>query len=267
MYLNYWGLDSLPFENIPDPNFFFGSTRHMEALARLKYTILAKRGAAMLTGDVGCGKTTVCGVLVEELKKENHRVAFIENPSLSPLELIQEILHHLGMKNPPGRKRELLQAFHAQLLDAVNKGQEMVVIIDESQVISPISIFEELRLLLNFRIDNRHSMTLILVGQPELRSIIKGLEQLQQRIAVRYHITPLNHDETQKYINYRLERAGVAEKLFSDGAMHLVYQYSKGIPRNINNCCDMSLLVSANKKLDSIDEKIVQKLIEELEGA
>jgi general secretion pathway protein A len=267
LYLKFWGLESQPFENVPDPRFFFSSVHHAEALARMKYAFSARRGAAMLTGEVGCGKTTICRVLANDLKKENHKVALIENPSMDATELIQEILSRFGVTRLPDQKRELLNVMHSQLLEGVRKRQETVVIIDEAQVITPISVFEELRLLLNFNLEDRYIMTLILVGQPELRDIVADLKQLNQRIAVKYHIDALDFKETVKYIVYRLERVGATGSVFTEEALRLVYQFSEGIPRNINNCCDMALLVAANKKLSHIDESIVKELIQELEKA
>ncbi len=264
MYLKYWRLKYLPFQNAADPRFFYGSHHHLEALARLRYAFFARRGAAMLTGDIGCGKTTICRIFSEELRKDNHRVALIENPSMGHVELIQEILSRLDVLNPPNNKRELLNVMHNQILDGARKKQETVIIIDEAQVIEPISTFEELRLLLNFRLEDRHVMTLILVGQPELRDIIKGLEQLRQRVAVRYHIPPLDYEETEKYIKFRQEKAGADKGLFTEGAIRLIYEYSKGIPRNINNCCDLGLLVAANSSRDSVDEDVIKKLIADL---
>jgi len=147
----------------------------------------------------------------------------------------------------------------------MNNNKDTVIIIDEAQAINNLTAFEELRLLLNFQLNNRFLLTLILIGQPELREKINELKQLKQRLAIKYHLNPLNEQETEKYIIHRLEVAEATREIFTTNAMHLTWERSDGIPRVINNICDMSLLVGFTKKLNKIDRDLIEEVAGDLE--
>ena len=169
MYEEYWRLTEPPFENTPDPRFLFLSKQHEEGLTRLLYVVKGRKGAGMMTGVFGCGKTLLIRALIRELQKSGHGVAYITNPRLDPLEILRMILHTLGVANPPLHKREVLYQHQDILSNNIRDGRETVVIIDEAHVIKDAEVFEEIRLLLNFQMEEKFLITLLLIGQPELR--------------------------------------------------------------------------------------------------
>lgn len=265
MYEKYWGLKEKPFENSPDPRFIYFSHEHLEAISRLTYAVEERKGAALLTGDYGCGKTVMSRLLFERLPSDKHEIGLVTNPMLSPIALLREICFQLGIKNTAKyNKTQLLTNLNEHLYENLNNEHETVVIIDEAQTIKNPLAFEELRLLLNFQLNERFLMTLILIGQPELRETLDKLKQLKQRLAVRYHLNPLNKKETGRYIAHRLEIAGLENKIFTDKSVDLVWEGSGGIPRMINTISDMCLLLGYNKKLKRINEEIVKDVVSDL---
>ena len=259
MYTDYWGLNELPFENVPDPRFFFPSAEHQEALLRLFYAANNRKGAAMLTGDVGCGKTIVSRTLIQDLPPDRYEVGLVANPSLSPVDFLREILYQLGRESTSESKLDLLHALNDQMVKNLNSGRETVVIIDEAQAIEDPDTLEELRLLLNFQLNDRFLLTLLLVGQPELRERISRIKQLDQRIAIKFHLGPLKQDEIRSYVQSRLDKAGLKRQIFWDDALGIIARASKGIPREINNICDICLLLGFGSKVEQIDANLVQK--------
>jgi len=266
MYQEYWQLKEPPFENVPDPKFIYFSAEHEEALTRLLYAIKARKGAAMLTGDVGAGKTTLSRVLIQSLPVQKYEVAVITNPDLSPLEFLKEILHQLGIDEDLESKVDILHRLNEELFKNVRAEKDTVIVIDEAQAIQDFLVLEEIRLLLNFQLNERFLITLIIIGQPELKEITTLLPQLDQRIAIRYHLGPLSFEDTVQYIEFRLKIAGSTRKIFTDGALEKIYEYSKGIPRKINNICDLSLLVGFSARAKEIDSQIVTRLIDDIGG-
>lgn len=200
MYENYWGLKEKPFENTPDPRFIYYSQQHKEAIARMLYVVREHKGAALLTGEYGSGKTLLSRVLWHELQQENKfQSVFILNPRLSGLEFIQEIVHQLGGRDVPPNKIELFHTLHKMLYANYNLGKHSVIVIDEAQAIEDRNIFEEVRLLLNFQLDNAFLLTIILLGQPELKYSVMSLPQFMQRMAVRYHLKAFDEQESKEY--------------------------------------------------------------------
>lgn len=263
MYRVHWELKELPFENVPDPRFFYASDKHQEALMRLLYAVHSRKGAAMLTGGVGCGKTVLSRILFSHLSETKYDVGLVTNPSLEPIELLREILYQLGI-DPPERDRiGLLHALNEGLLNTMQQGKDTILIVDEAQAISEDATFEELRLLLNFQMNDRFLLTLILMGQPELKERVVANAQLDQRIGIRYHLQHLDMAETRQYMEFRLQRAGLKEgrKIFAPATYPLIYQHSQGIPRNINNICDMSLLSGYSLQLREIGPDLIEKVV------
>jgi len=260
MYLEYWGLEKYPFENVPDPEFMYYSQEHEEALVRLVYAAKRRKGAALLTGEVGCGKTVLSKVFIQQLPDDEYDIGLIINPALEPVDLLKEILYQLGLNNNTNSKADFLDILNERMLENMRQDKTTLLIIDEAQLISK-ETFEEVRLLLNFQLNDRFLLTLILIGQPELRNIIKDIKQLDQRIGIRYHLNPLNSEEVVKYITFRLEKAGLTKNIFTSQAMDDVYNYSQGIPRKINNVCDMSLLIGFSAKAEAIDSGIVSEAV------
>jgi len=260
MYLEYWGYNKFPFENVPDPDFFYLSKSHEEALTRLIYAAEMRKGGAMLSGEIGCGKTTLSKVYVKELSQEKYDIGLIINPNLEPKEFLQEILYQFDINDVPDTKVKCLRVLNDKMLENMKMNKDTLLIVDEAQLLTE-SAFEEIRLLLNFQLNNRFLMTIVLLGQPDLRSKVKSIEQLDQRIAIKYHLIPFSLDETFEYIIFRQRKAGKKENVFSNEAVEKIYEHSDGVPRKINNLCDLSLLIgfSANEK--NIEPRIVENII------
>jgi type II secretory pathway predicted ATPase ExeA len=262
MYEEYWGLKEKPFRNTPDPRFLYRSLGHREALARLVYSIEEQMGAAMLTGDYGSGKTIIAQALLDELAKDKYRVALITNPKLTYVELLMAIITSLGVKNLPQKKSEvltnlLLDTLNEILVNNVKNGKETVVIIDEAHIIDDVQTFDELRLLLNFQLRDRFLLTLLLLGQPELKDKVDQVRQFEQRVGIRYHLGALSREDAEKYIIHRLEVAGRTKPTFTNESVELIHDRSGGLPRTINRICDLGLLAGFIKSVDMVDGEII----------
>ncbi len=266
MYESYWELNAKPFENTPDPRFLYYSPQHEEALVRLIYAVRERKGAAMLTGDYGCGKTLISRALLAELESERYKSAVITHPHLPATEFLKEILFQLGEKTTRTKKSDVLHNLHDLLYANMQAGADTIIIVDEAQVISRTDLFEELRLLLNFQLNERFLLTLIFMGQPELREKLAKLPQLEQRLGIRYHLGPLPESEMALYIKHRLAVAGCEREIFTAEGVAEVFRYSGGTPREVNNICDMALLVGFGKKLERIDETVVAEIRRDLQG-
>jgi type II secretory pathway predicted ATPase ExeA len=267
MYEAYWGLNEKPFENTADPRFLYYSKQHEEAFTRLIYAIQEEKGAAVLSGVFGCGKTVVAQAVLSALSKGKYETAFVINPQLSAVELLREILYDLGLKdNLPVQKTDILHSLDETLHHNVDDGKQTIVIIEEAHLIEDRMIFEELRLLLNFQYKNRFLLTLILLGQPELREKINNIKQLAQRIAIKYYLSGLSETEILAYMQHRLEVAGATKKIFDDGAIKIIYEQSGGIPRRINQICDMALLTGFGSKAEIVNKEIVMEVVKDIES-
>ena len=266
MYRAYWGLQEKPFENTPDPRFLYYSPKHEEGLSRLNYAIGERKGAALLTGEFGSGKTVLSRALEELLDNTKYKMVFITNSQLPAFDFLVGIAKQLGQEKIPDRKIDLLDQINEMLRRNMAIGKDTIVVIDEAQLIESREVFEEIRLLLNFQLNDRFLMTLILLGQPELRERVNTIPQLKQRMAVRYHLDALSEEETKQYILHRLKVAGRDQPAFRDEAVHLVYEHTKGLPREINTIGDMSLFSGFAKKATLIDEAIVRDVIKDYEG-
>jgi len=262
MYKKYWRLTKKPFENTPDPDFFYHSSQHEEAFARLLYAIRERKGAAVLTGVFGCGKTVLGQALLRELSEDRYKIAFINYPLLSHMEFLLAVAKSLGSHDLPTKKTEVLtnlvlENLNNVLINNVRDGKDSVIIVDEAHIIEDPQILESLRLLLNFQLPNRFLLTLLLFGQPELREKIELNKQFEQRIAIKYHLTNLDLEDTFGYIAHRLRVAGRDEPIFTKEAVESIYEHTGGIPRRINRLCDICLLSGFAKNLNQIDESTV----------
>jgi general secretion pathway protein A len=267
LYLQYYNLREEPFSITPDPRFLFFSAKHQEAFNHLLFGIHERKGFIELTGEVGAGKTTICRKLLDELGPR-YKTALILNPCLTSYQLLKSIVLEFGLK-PRGIDRvAYLQALNEFVLKEVNKGNNVVLVIDEAQDLSD-ELLEQVRLLSNLETDQKKLMQIVLMGQPELRKKLlqPELRQLRQRITVRYHLRPLDLTETAGYINHRLALAGAnGTPRFDDGAIKVVYEYSEGIPRLINAVCDKTLLAGFVQQTGLMTRKLVDLAIEELQG-
>ena len=247
MYTTFFGLKEKPFKLVPDPTFLYLGPSHEDALAHLQYAISQGEGFMVITGEVGTGKTTLCRVFLEELS-ENTRAAFIFNPKLDAIQLLQSINSEFGLSAEADTLRQLMDDLNAFLLENKSLGRNAVLLIDEAQNLSA-DVLEQIRLLSNLETTREKLLQIILVGQPELRTLLEShdLRQLSQRISLRYNLSPLTRAQTGAYIEHRL---GVAAKKpfmpFSSGAVDVIYRHASGIPRLINIACDRAFLKAFN---------------------
>ena len=274
MYEKYWNLREKPFQNTPDPRFLYLSGQHEDALMKLSYAVAQRLGCGMLSGVFGCGKTLLGRVILNELGTSRYACAFINNPQVSePAELFRAIVRSLNPQALPDRKSDLLldpmiEKLQTILVDNARDSKETIVVIDEAHAIEDPRIFEQMRLLLNFQLEDRFLLTLLMIGQPELRTKVENIKPLDQRVAVRCHIGPLSEEEVSKYISHRLKVGGyqapsVESAIFTRDAINAIFQNSGGIPRRINNVCDLSLMTGFARKAERIDAELIKQVIKD----
>lgn len=266
MYEQYWQLTERPFENTPDPRFTYYSQQHEEVLARMLYAVRSRKGCALFTGEYGCGKTLLSRVLWNELQKDHlYQTISILNPRLSGIKLLQEIFYQLSNGAMPRTKIDLFHLLYKILYENHTKNKHTVIVVDEAQSIRKKEIFEELRLLLNFQLNNAFLLTIIMLGSSELKASIAQVPQFVQRMAVRYHLRPLSCDETREYIRHRVKIAGVTRDIFDDNALEDIYKCTNGVPRRINTTCDLALLIGFGSGLKVIDRDTIAKVMADME--
>ena len=270
MYENYYNLAHPPFHNTPNPRFFFETEQHKEALAKLEYTVRNRRGFALITGEIGAGKTTLTRTLIRRLGGDA-RVALVNNTRVSSHQLLKLIAAELGLDFAPNAdKAFMLNLIRNFVHDQHSVGRAVVIIIDEGQCLN-IDEFEEIRLLTNLENETDKLVQLLILGQPELRATLKHprLAPLIQRIVMYMHLNPMSFDETTRYIAFRLVRAGKGggerpNVDFSRESLKMIYEYSKGVPRLINLVCDNALLVGFSGETNLIDSSIVGRAISQM---
>jgi general secretion pathway protein A len=268
MYNHYFQLTHTPFSIAPDPRYLFMSERHREALAHLLYGIGSGGGFVLLTGEIGAGKTTVCRCFIEQVP-ENCRLAYIFNPRLTAQELLQTVCDELHIEVAPGAGaagvKGYVDAINRYLLASHAQGLNNVLVIDEAQNLSS-DVLEQLRLLTNLETSERKLLQIILIGQPELRTMLARpeLEQLAQRVIARYHLGPLLEAETGAYIAHRLAVAGAVGTPFPPALTPLVHRLSHGVPRRINLLCDRALLGAYVENSPQVTRGIVRKAAQEV---
>ncbi len=265
MYAEFFGLKQDPFSIAPDPRYLFMSERHREALAHLLYGIRGGGGFVLLSGEIGAGKTTICRCFLEQIP-ERCRVAYIFNPKLTVGDLLKTIchefnieVHHEGIG--PATIKDYLDPLNEYLLKSHANGERNVLIIDEAQNLTP-HVLEQLRLLTNLETSERKLLQIILIGQPELRTVLARpeLEQLAQRVIARFHLGALNESETLQYIQHRMQVAGLRGPLpFSSQAIQRIHEIARGVPRRINLLCDRALLGAYATHQPRVDRAVVDK--------
>lgn len=292
MYEKFYGLREPAFNLTPDPSFLYLNKRSREALDQILYGIERREGFAVIVGDVGTGKTTLCWALLEKLAKKNICTALIQNPMLSELDILKSILQDLGIRPEQSQNflnfqgdGELQDVFDADWMQGMNKKQLLdrlnmflatraqenvftVLIVDEAQNI-PVTLLEQLRLLSNLETAKKKLLQIIFVGQLELDSKLKSssMRQLNQRISVRFATKPLSRTDTELYIRHRIAVAGGAPRLrFGSRAFRAIWRYSKGYPRMINLICDRALLGGYSQRSGVITPRLVKRAALSLQG-
>jgi general secretion pathway protein A len=245
MYERYFNLKDQPFRLTPDPAYLFLGTKHREGFAHLLFAMREGSGFVAVTGEVGTGKTTLVRALLSETRNDNIAVSYIFNPVLSPTELLQTLNAEFGLPSRTTSKKQLTDTLNRFLLAQKADGGRAVVIVDEAQNLDR-EVLEQLRLLSNLETETEKLMQIILLGQPELREVLDrpDLRQLSQRVAIRWHLDPLDRQETHKYVRHRLRVAGGDESTFEPKAIDVLYDHSAGIPRLINIIAHRALLVA-----------------------
>ncbi|GAW96881.1 MULTISPECIES: AAA family ATPase [Colwellia] len=268
MYRNFFSLSELPFSISPDPKYLFMSDRHREALAHLTYGLGEVGGFALLTGEVGTGKTTISRCLMEQLP-QNTQAAFILNPTLSCQELLATICDEFKIRyrKTDASLKSLTDKIAEKLLKNHQNDINTLLIIDEAQHLQP-QVLEQLRLLTNLETNTKKLLQVILIGQPELQQLLqrRDLRQLAQRITARYHLMPLTKPELDQYIVHRLTVADCARALFDKGALNKIHQLSQGVPRLINLLCHSALMLAYNQNDSVVNKKTVVAAAEQALG-
>lgn len=265
MYTDFFGLSDKPFELLPNPRFLYLSKCHRKALSYLQYGIQERAGFTLLTGEVGSGKTTLIRDIINKISAEM-TLAMVFNTRVDGRQLISMINDDFGLEVEGKDKVELLKDLNDFLLYECGQSRRPIIIVDEAQNLSEETL-EELRLLSNLESDELKMVQIVLVGQPELKSIIArpSLRQLRQRISVSCHLSPLNQTETQEYIFHRLNTVGGAGKIqFAEGVFETIFHHSSGVPRLINLLCDFVLLSAFVEESHEINLQMVQDAISEL---
>ena len=262
MYNKFYGFKESPFNLTPNSRFFFASHKHTEALDSLIYAIDQRKGFVVITGEIGSGKTTVCRTLLNKLDRHT-QIALITNTHLSSKDLLMTILEEFEIDFVPGSKSKLLSQLNAYLIEQLERNNNVVLIVDEAQNLKP-SVLEEIRMLSNLETETEKLIQIILLGQPELKQklALNSLEQLRQRVSVYFHLSPLDEADTKQYIRYRTKVASESDReYFTEEALSAIYQFSKGIPRLVNQACDNSLLSGYVEEAAVIDEQIIKDVV------
>lgn len=264
MYNDFYSMRERPFSKTPDPRFLYLSGGHKEALARLQY-VAEEREIALLTGDIGCGKTTLSRALMDSLG-DDYRFCFIVNPRLSAVEFLRTIARSLSPTAPANDKESLLNQIADTLFMLHSEGVSPVLIVDEAQLVPDKEIFDEIRLLTNLQLDDINLLTVILMGQPELRVMLANpeYEPLRQRITMQFHLAPLKMEDVQDYLDCRMQVAGGMAGLFSPDAVQRIYELSAGVPRRINLLATNAILEGYGRDEAMIDSVIVDAVASEL---
>jgi len=261
MYEDFYGLKEKPFSIQPDPDFLFFSVRHSMAYAMLEYGVQNRAAFSVICGDIGCGKTTIVRHLLNNLD-EQLTIGIVYNTHKNIDDLLGWIMMSFNQPYDGKSNLALFDDFQQYLIERYSAGERVVLIIDEAQNLTPAAL-ESLRMLSNINADKDQLLQIILVGQPQLRDLLRKpeLEQFYQRISVDFFIPPLQSFEVEKYIQHRLHVAGRSERLFTPGATGLIAEHTKGIPRSINIICDTCLVYGFSTSTEKLDINIVRDVI------
>jgi general secretion pathway protein A len=261
MYENYFGFADLPFRVTPEPHYFYSNPIYQEALATLRYGIEGRKGFIVITGEVGTGKTTLMKLFMQSVN-DNIHIAYIFNPNFSFTELLRFILRDFGVSHTADDKFTLMQQLNGYLIEQLNRDHIVALLLDEAQNLSD-GVLEELRLFSNVETDRHKLIQIVLIGQPELEQRLEQAElrQLKQRVAVRCCLDPLRTHEIERYISFRIKKAGYdGEELFDRNAIERIALYSTGIPRLINVICDNALRIAYDLSARKVSDEMIEQV-------
>lgn len=263
MYESFFGLTQKPFSIIPDPEFIYWAGGHSMAFTMLEYGVMNHAGFTVITGAIGSGKSTLIRHLLDKLP-DNVNVGLINNTHVDRGQLLHWLLAALEIEFEGQSYVSLYKRFEKYLIEQNELGKRTVIIIDEAQNLD-VRTLEELRMMSNINAGKRDLLQIILVGQPELKSLLsrKELFQLAQRVSSDFHLNPLNREETASYIHHRLAIAGAKRPLFNEAATNRVHEVAHGTPRTINILCDMALLYGFAIEAQTITAEIVQSVVDD----
>lgn len=268
MYTDFFGLKRRPFELTPDPRFLFRTPLHNEALASIYYSIKWKKGFAVLTGEVGTGKTLLLNCVLSLLTAQEFASAYVFNPRMDGTEFLQFVMMDFGIQCGAS-KAQNLQILNKFLISVREQRRTAVLIVDEAQHLSE-EVLEEIRLLTNLESIDEKLLQIVLAGQPELDDKLDfvNLRQLKQRVAIRCRLEPLSLDATADYILRRLEQAGCsaarARAIFGPDATDAIHRYSNGIPRLVNVICDNALIAAYGRGIREIAAASIKEIAADL---
>jgi type II secretory pathway predicted ATPase ExeA len=265
MYEAFYGLRDKPFRKTPDPRYLFLNENYEEALERLAFAV-EEVELALLTGEVGCGKTLLTRALIDRLG-DRYEVGMILNPRLSPRQFLRTVARELGVAEPSFQTSDLLDQIHARLLELDEMGRPALLVVDEAHLIPGKPTFEEIRLLTNFQLDDRNLIAIVLVGQPELRERLehRAYRALTQRIGAEFHLTPLSADDAVAYVRHRLSVAGATRAVLSDSAIRRLHAASRGVPRVLNHLATQALLEGMARGAALVDEEVASAAVADRE--
>jgi len=267
MYESYYKLSGKPFQLAPDPFFFFGSSTHKRALAYLKYGLSQGEGFIVVTGDVGTGKSTLVRTLFGSLEgKDDVVAAELVNTQLDSTEILRMVAATFGLAHKENEKSSILKNLENFFIARSKEGKRCMLVIDEAQNL-PFDTIEELRMLSNLYHDGKTLLQIFLLGQSEFREHLRdpALEQVRQRVTASYHLAHLDVEETQAYIEHRLKKVGWDNcPSFTAESFQLIYDFTEGVPRKINTCCDRLLLYGFLEEKSRIDGEIVKIVTAEI---
>lgn len=258
MYQEHFGLRERAFKKTPDPRYLYLAEPYEEALARLQFAV-EEMELALLTGEVGSGKTLLSRTLADRLG-ERYEVGMILNPRLTPRQFLKTVALELGVAVPRSQIADLLDQIYARLLELDQAGRPALLIVDEAHLIPSRATFEEIRLLTNFQLDERNLISILLVGQPELRQRLRhsSYRALTQRIGAHFDLRPLTLQEALEYVQHRLQVAGATRTIFDRAAVERLHAASGGVPRVLNHLATQALIEGMARDSARIDVAAVE---------